>query len=295
MKAVDRNKPGEPVVLKIGPAVQDSNYYYGAIRREVEILRKLSHCGIVAIKKISSNERNPFMERDIDTPEAPWFFGMEYLPGGTLGGYLRRKEILNLEEGVRIGLQICEAIMAVHAAGYAHNDLKPDNVLFRLSPLNGGLLEPVLIDFGIASRFNHVQRNGSLWYMAPERVQSLNCDSFSRIDAVDGRKADVWSVGVMLYLFFTGINPFFSLNDHAAVEAIMKARPRPMTEFHPDLTPSLVELVLDGCLARDPEFRPGLKELHDLLGRSAHIVVKSNRERGIFTRIRSSLSLNFIS
>ncbi len=51
VKAVNWNDPGEPVVLKIGPAVQDPNYHYGVIQREVEILRQLFHCGIVAIKR----------------------------------------------------------------------------------------------------------------------------------------------------------------------------------------------------------------------------------------------------
>ena len=98
---------------------------------------------------------------------------MEYLAGGPLSAWIGQQGLLQ-KEAVEIAYQVCLALEYLHSKEIAHLDVKPDNVLFCYPPANGGQLEPVLVDFGIAARTRlRAIDAGSVAYMPPERLRLL--------------------------------------------------------------------------------------------------------------------------
>ena len=181
--------------LKISRTGGNKDYFFAAIQKEVEILQKLDHRGVVQLRQISSG-KNPYKERAVQIVGTPWFFGMECLQGGSLEAYLRGLGPLSLSEAAAICHQVGAALEYIHGRGFAHNDVKPDNILFRRELKVGDRLEPVLIDFGVAAKLVKAQLDGSVVYMAPERLQESRDPSAPEVLAhVDPSKADVWRYG----------------------------------------------------------------------------------------------------
>ncbi len=160
-------------------------------------------------------------------------------------------------EGVAgLGRQIADALAFVHRAGVYHRDLKPTNVL--LAP--GG--RPVLLDFNLSNdgRFAAARLGGTLPYMAPEQVQAL-LDGGLVPPELDGR-ADLFSLGVVLYELLTGHLPFGPLPADLRVQGggpILLDAQRvgcvPLRRSVPNLQPELARIV-ERCLAFRPEERP---------------------------------------
>src|SRR5215831_16737755 len=128
---------------------------------------------------------------------------MEYLQGESVAAMLRRHGPLRVSDAVDIILQAIEGLAEAHAHGIVHRDLKPDN-LFLHKRNDGGTTVKVL-DFGISkvkvtgisTRTGDIM--GSPAYMAPEQMESTR--------SVDHR-ADIWSLGVVLYQLVVGQAPF---------------------------------------------------------------------------------------
>lgn len=148
-------------------------------------------------------------------PNGVPYIVMEYLEGMDLDGLLESRGPLPIDEACRYMLQACEAIGEAHALGIVHRDLKPAN-LFVTKGVRGEPFVKVL-DFGIAkvARGADVKSPsitvaqttmGTPAYMSPEQVSDSK--------AVDGR-ADIWSLGIILYQLTTGALPFDS--DHYPV------------------------------------------------------------------------------
>ena len=210
--------------LKISRTGGNQDYFFAAIQKEVEILQKLDHRGVVQLRQISSG-KNPYKERAVQIVGTPWFFGMECLQGGSLEAYLRGLGPLSLSEAAAICHQVGTALEYIHGRGFAHNDVKPDNILFRRELRVGDRLEPVLIDFGVAAKLVKAQLDGSVVYMAPERLQEGRDPSAPEVVAnVDPSKADVWSMGILLYRLLVGREPFQGLTDRSVTSAILRGR-----------------------------------------------------------------------
>ena len=146
---------------------------------EAKMIAKLKHPNIVSVHDVGEFEGSPF-------------FVMEYVEGGSL----RDLEPGDLDEIIRICIQICQGLKHAHENGIIHRDLKPENVLLE----KDGRVK--LVDFGIArsdvTRFTSAGNiAGTVNYMAPEIAKG---------EEVDGR-ADLYSLGVMLYELTTGQLP----------------------------------------------------------------------------------------
>lgn len=175
---------------------------------------------------------------------------LEYLEGENLASYLERHGPLPYDQAVSLSLQCCGALAEAHAAGIVHRDIKPDN-LFLTTRSDGATILKVL-DFGISKRASRAAESsyaepviGSPQYMAPEQM--------SATAPVDER-ADIWSVGVVLFEMLTGRLPFEALTIAETCSRVLKEPHEPLRSHRPDL-PSGLQFILDRCFRKDPRER----------------------------------------
>ncbi|MFQ5942832.1 MAG: serine/threonine-protein kinase [Anaerolineales bacterium] len=271
MSRVVRAKPTgdseSQAALKISRTGGNQDYFFAAIQKEVEILQKLDHRGVVRLRRVSAG-KNPYKERAVQIMGTPWFFGMECLQGGSLEAYLRGLGPLSLGEAAAICHQVGTSLEYIHRSGFAHNDVKPDNILFRRELRIGDRLEPVLIDFGVAAKLVKPQLDGSVVYMAPERLQESRDPSAPEVLAkADPSKADVWSMGILLYRLLVGREPFQGITDRSITSAILRGMPQSMMKRRQDLPKGLDEFVIEGCLAKDPKLRVDMRDYNAVIDR----------------------------
>lgn len=180
---------------------------------------------------------------------------MEFLEGSDLSTILKAKGAVPIEAAVEYVLQACEAIAEAHALGIIHRDLKPAN-LFVTHRADGSPVVKV-IDFGISKVADPTSEGdvemtktdvmmGSPVYMAPEQMISAR--------DVDPR-ADVWSLGVILYYLIMGAQPFRGGSVTQLYAAILEGPPT-MRDTRPDV-PEALEAATIKCLQANPKDRHG--------------------------------------
>jgi serine/threonine protein kinase len=178
---------------------------------------------------------------------APYFV-MERLRGQDLRKLLCEVDSLAPVRAIKLAIDACMGLHAVHEAGLVHRDLKPEN-LFVTSDADGGERCKVL-DFGIAKLVGtgSTKRHsllGTLKYMAPEQM----------VDASSvGPATDIYSLGAVLYECLTGRPPHVAETEPELMFKIMNTQPMPITAFVPTLDANLTSVV-ERALRRDPERR----------------------------------------
>jgi serine/threonine-protein kinase len=170
---------------------------------------------------------------------------MEYLEGRDLAQISAQRGPLDVAEVVEYILQACEAMAEAHARGIVHRDLKPRNLFVAMRPDGRPLVK--VLDVGISKErlvpvpdVIHAAL-GSPAYMAPEHVRSAR--------AVDPR-ADIWSLGVILYQLLVGALPFAGATITDVIFRVMIDPAPPLAAARPDLPPGLVA-VIERCLEKD--------------------------------------------
>lgn len=181
-----------------------------------------------------------------DSPAGPYIV-MELLSGRSFAALI--EQLGRVEPGlcVLIVRQALEGLAAAHEAGIVHRDLKPENI-FLHEPAPGRLLVK-LMDFGVSKFTRDVgggrTRQGVLMgtpeYMAPEQT--------SGAAGVDAR-ADVWSMGAILYTAMAGSNPFLGPTLAATLANVTLHDPPPLRSVAPDV-PEGLAAVVHGCLVKD--------------------------------------------
>jgi serine/threonine-protein kinase len=218
------------VALKLlPPALSDDAVVRERFLREARTAASLAHPNIVPIHAVEASDN------------LVWF-AMEYVPGETLGGRIRRLGKLPAGELLPILQETAYALAHAHARGVIHRDVKPDNIL--LDEESGRV---VVTDFGIAhagGAGDSAAGHGTLHYMAPE--QALG-------EAIDAR-ADVYGLGVTAFHAVTGRRPFEGLHGGALLVAQREHSPPPVTDLAPGLMPPLAAAI-DRAIARDPANR----------------------------------------
>src|ERR1019366_3515963 len=175
------------------------------------------------------------------------FMVMEYLTGEDLAPVLRRRGPLPAAEAVDLLLQACEAVADAHNLGIVHRDLKPANLFVTTSA--DGLPSVKVLDFGISKSTSLGDLSvtataavvGSPLYMSPEQLAS------SRTVVA---RADVWSLGVILYEMLAGTTPFAGESFATLSAAILRGTYTPVSELRPDCPAPLEEAIAE-TLARD--------------------------------------------
>jgi serine/threonine protein kinase len=260
VRAIQRENPRIEAALKISRTGSNQEYFYAAIQKEVEVLQQLEHSGVVRLLPVSKG-KNPFKERAIEIVGSPWFFGMECLHGGSLEAYSRDLGSLTLSEAAGICLQLSQAVLYVHSRGFCHNDIKPNNVLFRQIPQIGLVPEPVLVDFGVAVKLVKRQADGSVVYMAPERLlESFDPVAPELLVGQDLTKSDVWSMGILFYRLLVGKEPFVGITSRSITSAILRAVPESVLQKRRDIPREVDEFIIEGCLTKDPRFRVSMEQ-----------------------------------
>jgi len=174
------------------------------------------------------------------------FFAMQFIEGESLSQRLRRCGKLPAEEAVAIAAHCLAGLEAAHAEGLIHRDVKPGNIL--MDRRRGSA---VLVDFGLVRHQGAGQRltaagaiMGTVEYMAPEQA---------RRQPIDGR-ADIYSLGVLLYQMLAGRLPFTADTPTAMIFQHAYEEPLPLREAVPDLPTPVVALVAR-MMAKDPAQR----------------------------------------
>jgi serine/threonine-protein kinase len=239
------------VAIKVLPeALAGDPERLSRLQREAEVLASLNHHGIAAIYGV---EETPSTGSGQAASRA---LVMELVEGPTLADRLATGAI-PVEETLKLGLQIAEALEAAHAQGIIHRDLKPANV--KVTP--DGRVK--VLDFGLAKAFEAQQDRpelthsptlslaatqqglilGTAGYMAPEQASGLPAD----------RRADVWAFGVVLFEMLTGRQMFTGQTTAHILAGVLRADPQ-WDGLPANLHPR-IRLMLERCLEKDPRNR----------------------------------------
>jgi serine/threonine-protein kinase len=185
------------------------------------------------------------------------YLSMEYIEGKPLNEVLQ-SQILTIEEALRIGVQVADALDYAHGKGIVHRDIKPSNIIVQP---DGNIK---ITDFGIARIEDPMATQqtqageilGTPAYMSPEQVLGK---------AVDGR-SDLFSLGVILYELLTHQRPFSGESLATIFHSITHEDPRKLEALNPSLPGQLAAVVLK-CLSKDPQQRfADCRELSEALG-----------------------------
>lgn len=240
---------GERLALKvIHRHLCGDRQIYKRFHREASILKRLEGPHLVRLLD--------FVEHD-----GLLMIALEYVEGASLEALLAREAPLDPGRAVEIGLQICAALEAAHAAGVVHRDLKPGNVLLQAARAGTEGAEPAperikVVDFGLAKVVHgeHMTTGlteqdmifGTPEYMAPEQVQGEEADL----------RCDIYALGCILYEMTVGKPPFPRRTAIAAMTAHLSEQvPPPRAARADGALSSALEAVILRALAKRPDDR----------------------------------------
>ncbi|MEO7975107.1 MAG: serine/threonine-protein kinase, partial [Thermoanaerobaculia bacterium] len=227
------------VALKtLPPALAEDPHRLARFEREVKSVATLNHPNIVTIYSV-------------EEADGKRFFTMEHVEGKTLS-QLVPPGGLGLKEFLKLAVPLADALAAAHAKGIQHRDLKPGNVMVN----SDGRVK--VLDFGLAKLREHEVTDamgfhpqttltqeglaiGTLAYMAPEQLRMLATDN----------RADLFSLGVVLYEMATGACPFLGQSTAEVISAILRDQP-PRTYEQNAKIPAEIDAILRHCLEKEP-------------------------------------------
>ncbi|HEX8817340.1 MAG TPA: protein kinase [Terriglobales bacterium] len=253
---------GRDVAIKVLPQhLSAEPEFKQRMEREARAISSLNHPHICTL-------------HDIGSQDGVNFLVMEFLEGQTLAERLK-KGPLAIDQVLKIGTEVADALQKAHEQGIIHRDLKPANIMLTKAGAK-------LMDFGLAkprlnvpsqaissftpstptmnlasltSAASPLTQKGSIvgtfQYMAPELLQGAEADA----------RSDIFSLGCVLYEMATGRHAFEGKSQLSVFTAILEQDPQPISASQP-LTPPMLDAVIRGCLAKDPAER--LHSAHDV-------------------------------
>jgi serine/threonine protein kinase len=226
-----------PAGLAADPEVRDR------FEREARTVAELNHPHICVLHDVGRHDGTDFLV-------------MEHVAGGTLAKRLE-KGPLPIEQVLRYGTEIADALDKAHRQGVVHRDLKPANVMvtkdgtklldFGLAKLRKpAVISAVVSQAATADRELTAQGTllGTLQYMAPEQLEGEDADA----------RTDIFALGAVLYEMATGRKAFDGKSQVSLIASILEHEPAPISTLQP-LSPAALEHLIGGCLAKAPEDR----------------------------------------
>jgi Tol biopolymer transport system component/predicted Ser/Thr protein kinase len=232
------------VAIKVlAPHLAERSEHRQRLEREAKAVSKLSHPHICPLYDVGH-------EDGVD------FLVMEFIEGETLADRIGRGP-LDVEDVVRYGIQIADALEKAHKHGIIHRDLKPGNVMLTADGVK-------LLDFGLArADFGGDDTAdltvsptvskpltaagtviGTYQYMAPEQLEGKTADA----------RTDIFALGAVLYEMASGQRAFKADTQASLIGAIMHEQPQPVSTVQPMIPPAF-DRVIQSCLAKNPEER----------------------------------------
>jgi serine/threonine protein kinase/tetratricopeptide (TPR) repeat protein len=246
-----------PVALKVlRPEADRDEQARERLLREARVASGLNHPNIAVIYDIGELPRETGPLR---------YIAMEFVAGRTLAD-IGRRDPPDLDSVLDMVRQTAEALAEAHAHGIVHRDVKPSNVMVtesgRVKVLDFGLAreQPPLSDADPTWTRDAGRLSGdgalvgTLAYMSPEQALGQGVDA----------RADVFSLGAVLYELLAGRAPFAGRNAVRVLDALLHHDPPPLSARVSDPRLQRVEAILGRMLAKDPDRRyPGMRELID--------------------------------
>jgi eukaryotic-like serine/threonine-protein kinase len=227
-QAYDKQLKEQVAIKVLSPLLSGDPDALERLKREVSSARRVTHSNVIRIHDIS--EHNGLH-----------YISMEFFEGGSLKDYIKKTGTLSLMQALNIALQICDGLDAAHRQGVIHRDLKSQNIII------GSSNHVKIIDFGLARSENLEGLTvtglimGTPEYMAPEQVAGKTVDE----------RADIYSLGIILYEMFTGRVPFTGESAIAVGFKQLKEDPTKPREINPQI-PVEVENVILRALEKNP-------------------------------------------
>lgn len=201
-------------------------------RREAIAAANLNHYNIVTVyDAIEDNGRQAVI--------------MEFVDGESLRERLDREKTLSIKSVLSIGYSVCSALEAAHKQGLIHRDVKPGNILINTSK------RVMLTDFGIAKALDGDEdltseniMMGTAKYLSPEQVRGDNLDA----------RADLYSLGLVMYECLAGKVPFIGKNDTDTALARLHRDATDIAKHRPDIDPDVARII-NRLIAREPKDR----------------------------------------
>ncbi|MFO0626621.1 MAG: serine/threonine-protein kinase [Polyangiales bacterium] len=244
-EAVNKNTERRVAIKTLHPRLAEDGAVVQRFLREARAATRVRHPNVVDV-----------LDFDVDPVTKSPYLVQEFLVGDSLYDVLASKPggRLGVDEALAIIVPVMSALVAAHAIGVVHRDLKPDNVF--LVREGRGVVTPKLIDFGIAKVFEgqaegmRMTQTGAVMgtpgYMSPEQAGGAA--------DIDGR-TDIWSVGVMLYELLVGVMPYEAPNYNILVAKILFEEPTPILQVDPGLRPEVAAVVQRALMrSRDARF-----------------------------------------
>lgn len=277
-RAHQRSMERDVAIKIIKPELANLKDFTARFGREAKMLASLSHAHILKIF-------------DYGQHQDMWYLVMELLSGGSLADHIT-KGPLSLAFTLRLFDQIASALDYAHRRGIVHRDLKPQNVLLD------DAANALLTDFGLAKLVNSTSgltmtgsAVGTPAYMAPEQWSS---------GAIDLR-ADVYSLGIMLFEMLTGELPFEGDTPFRLMHMHVYENPRSLTELKPN-TSSDIEYIIARALAKQPDDRfQSAGEMSNALRKavtgitSSYVAERPSSSKPVSTRNISSAPIDRIT
>jgi len=231
-RVLDR-KLNEEIALKlIRPEIAQNRSTVERFASELKLARHVVHRNVARMFDLNDEASVPFIT-------------MEYVRGENLKRLIRKVGRLAPGQAIPIACQICDGLAEAHRLDIVHRDLKPQNVMIDEDG------QAKIMDFGLAllvaaggAGDGPVSRSGTPAYISPEQIRGMPADG----------RADLYSLGVLMYEMLTGRTPFTALSVEDLVAKHLGEPPRDPREINPGISPELARVVMK-CLEKEPDAR----------------------------------------
>jgi eukaryotic-like serine/threonine-protein kinase len=248
--AIKRVRPG------LYPDSRESHFQQRFFAAEAALVGKLLHPNVAQILDAVADAHAPYLV-------------MEYVNGVTLRRFCRADSLLPLAQIVEVGFKCAMALGYCFRQGLIHRDVKPANLMVTLD--GDRITDLKVTDFGsvfnLGSDHTQIYRVGSLAYMSPEQLDG---------DVLDSR-ADIYSLGAVLYHLIAGRPPFDAVQQHAIMNQIFNSSPPPLSSMREGVPKALQDLI-ENSLAKERELRPA--NWDEFAQRLSQLVAQSQGAQG---------------